>query len=415
LRILYVTPYYEGAWAYGGIPRLATALARGLARRGHHVTVCTTDAADGDARLCRPDVPSSPHRLARLRPWPALQAGDGVELRVFPNVSNHLAHRFQLFLPLGLGPYLRARAGGFDVAHLHGYHHLPGAVAARHLGHAGVPYVLAPNGTARRIERRRLAKRLFDATAGRGVLPGAARVLAVSQAERAQLLRLGVSPARIRLAPNPVDLAEFEPRPEPGALRSRLGLDGRPLVLYLGQLTPRKNVDVLIRAIAALDRPDVELVVAGSDMGVGQALRREAGRRGLASRAHFTGVLRGRERLRALADADLVVYPSRDEVFGLVPLEALLAGTSVIVAGDAGCGEIVARVGGGRVVPPGDVTALAAAIGRGLAEPASARRAVAEAAALRIRALYGSDTVSAAVETLYREVLADVPDAATPP
>jgi glycosyltransferase involved in cell wall biosynthesis len=409
LRILYVTPYYEGAWAYGGIPRLATALARGLARRGHRVTVCATDAADADARLG--GCPGG--SLARLRPWPPVRTGDGVELRIFPNVSNRLAYRLQLFLPLGLGAYLRGGAHAFDVAHLHGCHHVPGALAARHLRRAGVPYVLAPNGTAPRIERRRLAKRLFDATAGRGVLPGAARVLAVSAAERAQLLALGVSPGRIRLVPNPVDLAEFDPPPESGAVRRRLGLDGRPLVLYLGQLTPRKHVDVLIRAVAALDRPDVALVVAGSDMGPGRALRREARRLGLAPRVHFTGVLRGGERLEALRDADLVVYPSRDEVFGLVPLEALLAGTPVVVAGDAGCGEIVARVGGGLVVPPGDATALAAAIGRSLAEPAAVRRATADAAAPRVRALYGSDVVAAELEAVYRELAP--PRAVTPP
>lgn len=398
MRILHVTPYYEGAWAYGGIPRLATALARGLARRGHHVTVCTTDAADGAARLAGADGAAS-----RLRPWPASRPDDGVELRVFPNLSNRLAYRFQLFLPLGLDAYLREHVGAFDVAHLHGCHHVPGARAARHLRQAGVPYVLAPNGTAPRIERRRPAKYLFDATVGRGVVAGAVRVLAVSEAERAQLLRLGIHPARIRVIPNPLDLAEFDEPPEPGAFRRRFGLDTRRLVLYLGQLTPRKNVDVLVRAVATLGRPDLALVVAGSDMGVGRALRREVQRLRLEASTVFTGVLRGRERLLALADADLVVYPSGDEVFGLVPLEALLCGTPVIVAGDSGCGEIIRRTGGGDVVPPGDMAALAAAIGRSLDDPAPRRQAAAEAAP-RVRALYGQDAVCAEVEGLYREL-----------
>src|SRR5262249_23881140 len=46
LRILHVVPYYQLAWAYGGIPRVATTLTQGLARRGHQVTVYTTDACD---------------------------------------------------------------------------------------------------------------------------------------------------------------------------------------------------------------------------------------------------------------------------------------------------------------------------------------------------------------------------------
>ena len=50
LRILHVVPYYEQAWAYGGIPRLTTTITRALARRGHDVTVCTTDVCDRTSR-----------------------------------------------------------------------------------------------------------------------------------------------------------------------------------------------------------------------------------------------------------------------------------------------------------------------------------------------------------------------------
>src|SRR2546430_9464487 len=80
---------------------------------------------------------------------------------------------------------------------------------------------------------------------------------------------------------------------------------------------------------------------------------------GLVRRTLFTGVLRGSDRLEALADADGLVYPSQDEIFGLVPLEAILSGTPVVVADDSGCGEIVSRTGGGRLRPPRHVEAPA--------------------------------------------------------
>src|SRR6266545_4656039 len=79
LRILHVAPYYEQAWAYGGIPRLATTMTRALARRGHHVTVCATDVCDQESRAARDG--GQPH---------------GVDVRLFPNVSNALAYRLQL-------------------------------------------------------------------------------------------------------------------------------------------------------------------------------------------------------------------------------------------------------------------------------------------------------------------------------
>ena len=296
---------------------------------------------------------------------------------MFPNLSNRLAYHLQLFLPLGLSTYLSEHAGRFDVAHLHACRNIPGAIAAYHLRRAGVPYLLAPNGTAPRIERRLLAKRVFDLVMGQRILTRAARVLAVSNAERAQLRTLGVDAATIRVVPNPVDLDEFRAPLARGRFRARVGLaDSARVVMFLGKLTPRKRVDVLVRAFAALDRPantDLRWSSPGTTWGPAPRFVRWFATLDLEARTLFTGLLRGQDRLDALADADVVVYPSQDEVFGLVPLEALLSGTPVIVADDSGCGEIMRQIGGGEVVPAGDVDALARAIARTLQSSPPAR------------------------------------------
>jgi glycosyltransferase involved in cell wall biosynthesis len=267
-----------------------------------------------------------------------------------------------------------------------------------------VPYVLAPNGTAPRIERRRLAKLAFDAVAGHRVLGGAARVLAVTAAELLQLRALGVEDSRISVIPNPVDLDEFSPPVERGVFRKRIGVNGTPLVLFLGKLTPRKRVDVLVRAFARLRQPGATLVVAGNDMGAGPAARALSSSLQLSGRTIFTGLLRDRERLQALADADVLVYPSQDEIFGLVPLESILSGTPVVVSGDSGCGEVVHATGGGEVVPAGDVDALAAAID-GVLEAPAYWKAAADAAASRVRASYGVDAVCSQLEHQYNEMV----------
>ena len=101
-----------------------------------------TDACDADRRLA---PPPGCGRLA----WPPRRTAGNVELRVFPNISNRLAYDRQCFLPVGLSDYLRRHASAFDVAHLHACRNLPGAIAARHLRAAGVPYLLAPTGRRR--------------------------------------------------------------------------------------------------------------------------------------------------------------------------------------------------------------------------------------------------------------------------
>jgi glycosyltransferase involved in cell wall biosynthesis len=388
LRVLHVAPYAAEAWAYGGIPRVLAALSRGLARRGHRVTVCATDAADAHARL---------------PPGGGAPEPDGVEIRLFRNVSNAAAYRLQFFTPLGLSGFLRRHATGFDVAHLHGCHHLPGFLAARAMRRAGVPYVLTPNGTAPRIERRRGAKWLFDATLGRGVLPGAARVLAVSRAEAGDLAALGVAAERLGVLPNPLPTREIVPPPR-GSLRARLGLGEAPLVLFLGVLSPRKGADVLVEAFARLGVPGARLVIAGNDGGSAAALRRRVAAHGIGEAVTFTGLLRGADRLAALADADAVTYPSRHEAFGLVPLEALLCGAPVVVGDDHGCGEVIGETGGGLRVPPGDAEALATAL-RAILGARDRWRGEAIAAAARVRERFDADVVCARLEAIYGEVL----------
>ena len=152
-------------------------------------------------------------------------------------------------------------------------------------------------------------------------------------------------------------------------------------------------------------------MIAGNDMGGLAAVRGRLHALGVTDRSVVTGLLTGRARLEALADADVVVYPSSHEVFGLVPLEALALGTPVVVADDCGCGEVVAEVasgvGGAQLVPVGDVAALRDAVDAVLAAP-DAWRAQATAAGLVARERFGSGRVAAALARTYVHVLSTV-------
>jgi len=383
VRVLHVTPYWESAWAYGGIPRVVGLLTHGLAERGHEVVVATTDVCDRDRRL-PPETPTD------------------VDLRVFRNVSNRLAHDLQAFMPLGLDDWLRTAVRTFDVGHIHACHNWIGAQAALRLERAGVPYVVAPNGTAPRIERRRLLKRAFDKTIGRRLLPGAARVVAVSEAERQKLLALGVAGERISVIPNPVDSVDPSAL-DPDRFRAQHGIPAdAELIVYLGKLTPRKRVDVLIDAFARLDRTRAHLVIAGNDQGTGAELERQVRRGRLQDRITFTGLIIGHARFDALAAAAVAVYPGSDEVFGLVAVEASLCGAPVVVSDDSGCAEVIAATGGGSAVAAGDPGTLADAMASVLDDPRA--RARAEGAASRARELFAADAVCARWERLYDQV-----------
>ena len=172
------------------------------------------------------------------------------------------------------------------------------------------------------------------------------------------------------------------------------------MVLLLAKLTPRKGADVALRAFEKVGHRDARFVIAGSDMGSG--LTRDVLKGN--ARAMHVGLLEGRDRLDALAAADVVVYPSSHEVFGLVPLEALLCGSPVIVCNDSGAGELIGSVGGGEIVPVDDVDSLAVAIESMLVSNAGWRDR-ARMAGSKVRQLFDADVICERLDAVYREVI----------
>ena len=126
----------------------------------------------------------------------------------------------------------------------------------------------------------------------------------------------------------------------------------------------------------------------------------------------FPGLLEGRQRLGALRDADVVVNPAVDEVFGLVPVEAVLCGTPVVVADDCGAPEIFAALGSARVIRVADPRALASAIEELARAPRDAgARGRADRESLLRR--FDCERVCRRLEALFLDVIARRPAGAT--
>jgi glycosyltransferase involved in cell wall biosynthesis len=379
--LLHVVPYFPPAEAGGGIREAVAALARAQARAGCRVTICTTDVGGPAAR--RP-----PAAMADL------------EVHAFRNLSNALAWD-DVTLPLGLRSWARRSAPAFDAVHLHGHRHLGALLVAR--ARRPAPYVLSPHGTAARIERRVAAKRLLDRIAFDAILHGAARVLAVSGVEEAQLRELGVPADRVRRVPNALDVSRILPLPARGAFRKRHGIpaDAR-VVLFLGRVTPNKRVDVLVRAVGGI--PAAVLVVAGPDGGALAEIRRAAPALG-PRRAILTGALDEAARREALADADAIALVSEHEIFGLAPMEGLIAGLVPVVSEGTGCAERIRAWDSGYVVDGADPRAVRDALARALDDPGASRRR-AERGAEAARRELSPEAVAERTLAIYTEAAA---------
>lgn len=181
---------------------------------------------------------------------------------------------------------------------------------------------------------------------------------------------------RIRLVPNGVAGPPDECGPPPAPPGP-----GEPWrLVQLGRISPRKGTDVAVRAVAELRAAGtpVHLSVVGGVFPGTEWFERDVAelvrRRGIADRVEFRGVVD--EVWPELADAHIVIVPSREEPFGNVAVEAMLARRPVVVSATQGLREIVQPGETGEVTEPGDADALAAAVERVIGDwPAATARA----------------------------------------
>lgn len=150
----------------------------------------------------------------------------------------------------------------------------------------------------------------------------------------------------------------------------------RFITLYSGRLHLRKGIDFLLKSSSAVANraPDSVLVLAGPDAGYGGRARNMVRALGLEERVLFIGFVD--DPRAAYVDATVVVYSGFYEVFGLVPFEALLCGTPVIVSDDCGCGEFVRSADLGYVVKYGAVSELTDVMIRVVESPDESKRMV---------------------------------------
>jgi glycosyltransferase involved in cell wall biosynthesis len=199
----------------------------------------------------------------------------------------------------------------------------------------------------------------------RGFLAQFDALISYSRTGAEQFAAAGFPTARILIAPN---AATRRPSLQP-LLRPDDYLDGRPVVLFVGRLQPRKRVDALLHACAALPEPlQPRLLVVGD----GPAREEfEAVAQSVYPAAEFVGAKDGEALEPYYAAADLFVLPGTG---GLAVQQAMSHALPVIVAEADGTQSDLVRPENGWLVPPGDDAALLHVMQDALSDPARLRR-----------------------------------------
>lgn len=330
MKILQVIQFFSSN--HGGSAVVPYELSKNLQKRGHEVTVLTTDF-----QLNNDFIDSL----------------GGVEVIPFHCQLNIGG----LLVSPTMNKYLKENIDKFDIIHMHNFRTYQNIIVHTYAKKYNVPYIIQAHGSVSRIVEKKSLKYIYDVFYGNRLLKDASNVIAVSGVEVDQYLQMNVPIKKVEVVPNGIDVDLFSSLPEKGSFKKKYNINEKHMILFLGRLHEIKGIDFLIKSYAELikERTNIILVLAGPDDGYLEKAKFLVEELTLKEKVKFTGFISGTEKLAAYVDADVLVYPSVFEIFGLVPFEAIMCGTPVIVTGDCGCSEIVKDAGCGYLIKYGDI------------------------------------------------------------
>lgn len=332
--------------------------------------------------------------------------------QVLPRAAGAELYAFPPDGPLALG-YSRALQRALDafdpeLVHLHGLFTGASLISERWAARTKRPLVVSPHGM---LEPWALAhsawkKRLFRAAIEDRNLCAAGCLHALCAPEAEHIRALGLR-RPIAVVPNGVDLGELD-APAPKLDEVIPEARGRPVLLFLSRIHPKKGLPLLAEAWSRVERRDWLLAIAGPDqLGHQAEIQAQVQRLGLAKDVVFTGPLHGERKRAALRGCAGFALPSHSEGFSMAVLEALAARKPVLITHPCNFDE-AGRAGAGWVGEPtaDSVTAMVDAL---LATPESEREAMGERGRALVESKYTWPKVGAQFLAVYRWLLGSAP------
>ena len=317
-------------WEYpprivGGIARVVHDLSKRLIKDGHEVTVITY--RDGNV--------------------PEYENDKGVEVYRVDNYMIHPNNFIDCIMQLNFNMIAKAtevinKEGGFDVIHAHDW---LVTYAAKSLKQSfNLPMVATIHATeaGRNSGIHDDTQRYINDTEWL-LTYEATEVIVNSNYMKGHVQGLfGLPFDKISVIPNGINLNNFTGIERDYDFRRRFAMDNEKIILYVGRLVYEKGVQHLISAMPKiLDHyHDSKLVIAGKG-GMLDELKAQVDSMGLSNKVYFTGYLNQKEVQKMYKCADVAVFPSTYEPFGIVALEAMLAGIPTVVSDIGGLNEIV--------------------------------------------------------------------------
>lgn len=165
---------------------------------------------------------------------------------------------------------------------------------------------------------------------------------------------------KINVIPNGINITSFNGIERDYEFRRQYALDNEKIILYMGRLVYEKGIQHLISAMPKIleNYHDSKLIIAGKG-GMIDELKAQVQALGIGHKVYFTGHLNSKQVQKMYKCSDIAVFPSTYEPFGIVAIEAMLAGVPTVVSDVGGLNEIVEHRVNGMKSYAGNANSLA--------------------------------------------------------
>lgn len=344
MKIIQVVHRYHPA--VGGAENQVKSISEELMRRGHKVSVITTNS------LSVLDVPSlfHPFRRKKVNVWKNEEI-EGIDVHRYDAL-------FRFYGFLVTTPMRKLLTTKADIIHAYGFYITTSLVAMMAAKHRSIPFLLTANDATVSLygsAAKRVCSNMYNQTLGKLLIQNSARVIAVSRTNAEDLVKSGVTEQKITVIPNGIKLERFLD----GTSKS-IEKNG-PIILCVGRISEDKGIDCLIRAAQSVVEsfPQARFLIVGEDYGYLGKLRALVNNLNIKKSVIFTGRLTDNQLVDVYRSADVFVLPSELEAFGIVVIEAMASGVPVIVSNCGGMKDIVKDGTNGFLFDVGDARQLA--------------------------------------------------------
>lgn len=331
LKLLYITHAYKPAYSVGGPILSVSAVAEELARRGHSITIFSSNAdLVGDL-----DIPiDQPINVDGVDVWYFRREEPFIKL--FPNIkyfSQSMGFLYSRLLPKVTKNIITT----FDLVHTQTPFIYPTYICSRIAYEYKVPYLYQARGafSPGYMAFRNFKKRMYIALFEKLVMNRAYGLVALTQEEVEDFRRLGVK-NRSYIVPNGVHLSDYlQLKPTHLEINGYQIDSDKFVILFMARLHEVKGCDFLIDVFISVvqNYKDCILVMAGPDQhALIPKMKQKLREAGLEESVIFPGMISGDLKKNILARADLFCLPSKAEGFSMSILEALASGTPVIIS-----------------------------------------------------------------------------------